>query len=171
MIQTNNKFLMNQENQSKAKLRTGNVPTLMCTNIQSIRSHRDELNIELGNYENEPALIAVMEKWLIQNDVLEEDYNLEKINQLNQNQENQVRIAKVSLFMSEKVLKTKLLNCRVKLNVWILEKISAKLESEFFASFTDHTSNKSLFFASLWELSRVLKFYGFKKSFYFLRWL
>ena len=79
MIQTNNKFLMNQENKSKAKLRTGNVPILMCTNIQSIRSHRDELNIELRNYENEPALIAVTEKWLIQNDVLEDDYNLEKI--------------------------------------------------------------------------------------------
>ena len=50
----------------------------MCTIIQSLRCHRDELKIELENYGNKPAIIALTETWLTENDDLENDYILEK---------------------------------------------------------------------------------------------
>ena len=49
----------------------------MSTIIQSLRCHRDELKIELGNYKNKSTLYALTETWLTENDVLENDYDLE----------------------------------------------------------------------------------------------
>ena len=49
----------------------------MCTNIQSLRCHRDELKLELGNNDKKPTIIALTETWLTENDVLENDYNFE----------------------------------------------------------------------------------------------
>ena len=50
----------------------------MCTIIQSLRCHCDELKIELENYGNKPAIIALTETWLTETDNLENDYILEK---------------------------------------------------------------------------------------------
>ena len=78
---------MYKENQTNAQLEmrgTGKIPFVMCTNIQSLRCHRDELKqkklkmIELENYLNKPAMITLTETWLTENDDLENDYNLEK---------------------------------------------------------------------------------------------
>ena len=77
-MQTNFNFLKTRENQSKAKLGTGNFPFLMCTNIQSLRCHQDELIFELGNNKNKPAIITVTETWSTDYNVFEDDYNLEK---------------------------------------------------------------------------------------------
>ena len=81
---------MNKENQTKAQLGTGKILFVMCTKIQSVRCHREELKNELENYGNKPAIIiALTETWLTENDDLENDYNLEKINQSNRSQEHQ----------------------------------------------------------------------------------
>ena len=118
MIQTNLKILMNQENQSKAKLGTGNVLFIMCTIFQSLRFHRAELKIEPGNYEKKPGRIALTETWLTENDVIEKmTITCRNINHLNQNQEHHVKIADVLLFIFEKVWNTELLCFRVKLKV------------------------------------------------------
>ena len=54
----------------------------MSTIIQSLRCHRDELKIELGNYNNKSTLYALTETWLTDNDVLENDYDLENYQSL-----------------------------------------------------------------------------------------
>ena len=69
---------MNKANQTKALLGTEKIGFVMCTKIQSLRCHRDDLRIELENYENKPAVIALTETWLTENDDLENDYNMEK---------------------------------------------------------------------------------------------
>ena len=107
---------MNQENQSKARLKTGIVPFLMCTNTQPLRCHPDELKIELGNYGNNPAILTLTETWLIEKDVLEDGYNLEK-HQPGESKRGTSGQDQVLLFMCEKVVKRKLLGSRVKLNV------------------------------------------------------
>ena len=69
---------MNKENKTQAQLGTGKIRFVMCTNIQSLRCHRGELKIEVENYGNKPAIIALTETWLTENDYFENDYNLEK---------------------------------------------------------------------------------------------
>ena len=59
------------------RLSTDKIPFLMCTNIQSLRCHRNELKLELDNYDKKPTIIALTETWLTENDALERDYNFE----------------------------------------------------------------------------------------------
>ena len=66
---------MNKENQTKAQLGIGKILFVICTNIQSLRCHRDELKIELENYGNKPAILALTETCLTESDDLENDYN------------------------------------------------------------------------------------------------
>ena len=49
----------------------------MCTKIQSLRCHPEELKIEPENYENKPAKTTLTETMLTKNDGLENDYNSE----------------------------------------------------------------------------------------------
>ena len=69
---------MNKENQTKGQLGTEKIPFVMCTKIQPLRCHRDDLRIKLKNYENKPAIIALTATWLTENDDIENDYNMEK---------------------------------------------------------------------------------------------
>ena len=69
---------LNEENRTEEQLGTGKNPFVLCRNIHSLQCHRDKLKYELENYGNKPAMIALTETWLTENDDLENDYNLEK---------------------------------------------------------------------------------------------
>ena len=66
---------MEGKNQTMTRLKTDKIPFLMCTNIQSLQFHRDELKLELDNYDKKPTIIALTETWFTDNDALENGYN------------------------------------------------------------------------------------------------
>ena len=43
------------------RLSTDKIPFLMCTNIQSLRCHRDELKVELDTYDKKSTIITLTE--------------------------------------------------------------------------------------------------------------
>ena len=59
------------------RLSTDKSPFLISANIQSLRCHHDELKLELDNYDKKPTIIALTGTWSIENDALENDYNFE----------------------------------------------------------------------------------------------
>ena len=68
---------MKVENQTMTRLSTDKIPFLMCTNIQSLRCHRDEPKLELDNYDNKPTIIALTETRLTEIDALVNENNFE----------------------------------------------------------------------------------------------
>ena len=75
---------MNGENQTMTRLSTDKIPFLMCINIQSLRCHHDELELELDKYDKKPTIIALTETWLSEIDALENNYNFETYQPLEQ---------------------------------------------------------------------------------------